>query len=92
MKINGYVPPISGTSKSYLDPMKKMAQKGVGQAAGDCVELSSSKKLFAEAVEAAKNAPEVRVNLVAEIKERIANGTYQIDDRKTAEAILSNLR
>jgi negative regulator of flagellin synthesis FlgM len=54
----------------------------------DKVNLSSEAKLRATARSEASNAPDVRAEKVAELQEKVRNGTYQIDDRKTAENLV----
>lgn len=67
-------------------------QQGVqsSQTTGDRVSVSPQARLFTEAYTAASNAPEVRQDKVNALKERIANGTYQVDSRKIAEKLLQN--
>lgn len=63
---------------------------GAGQAAstGDTVNITSSGLLLARLEEAVQRAPVVDRERVAAIKDAIASGTYEIDDRRTAEKLL----
>ncbi len=54
----------------------------------DSVELSSTARSVANAREAAKNAPEVREQKVADIKHRIESGTYEVPARVLARNML----
>ncbi len=55
---------------------------------GDQVQLSDSAKMMAQAHGAATEAPEVRADKVAALREQVQNGTYQVDSKKVAEGIL----
>ncbi len=49
--------------------------------------LSGGKK-FAELLEEAKNVPEVRNELINELKNAIENGTFKVDPKNIAKKIL----
>lgn len=56
----------------------------------DSVQISSEGKQAAEVSKLAqvvKSAPDIRVDRVKEIKEKIANGTYNFDDAKVLEMV-----
>lgn len=55
---------------------------------GDVVQLSGRSRLIARATELATNAPEVREEKVADIKSRLAAGTYNVSGRVVAESLL----
>ena len=52
------------------------------------VELSSRSRELHEALIAAKAAPDVRADVVADIKQRIDNGTYTVDATAIARSML----
>lgn len=53
------------------------------------IEFSENIKVFyAEALEAVKGAPDVRMDRIAELKAAIADGSYKIDSLKLADKML----
>lgn len=52
------------------------------------VEISEGAQLMRKAAEAAKSAPDIRHDKIADLKARIQAGTYEIDNDKLAEKIL----
>ena len=57
-------------------------------AKSDGVLLSDQARAVARAQAAVRAAPDVREQLVAELREQIQNGTYQIDDEAVVNRIL----
>src|SRR5688500_15093367 len=57
-------------------------------AKSDGVLLSDQARAVARAQAAVRAAPDVREQLVAELREQIKNGTYQIDDEAVVSRIL----
>jgi flagellar biosynthesis anti-sigma factor FlgM len=55
----------------------------------DSVTLSDSARSLAVAREAVQNASDVREHKVAEIKQRVADGTYSVPSRVLARKLLS---
>jgi flagellar biosynthesis anti-sigma factor FlgM len=55
----------------------------------DKLEVSDSAALFAQALAAAQELPEVRTELVREVASAVAAGTYVVDSRVIAEKLLS---
>lgn len=55
---------------------------------GDTVKITASALLMSKLEDAVRGAPVVDSARVAEIKERIAAGTYEFDDRRTADRLL----
>ena len=55
---------------------------------GDKVNITQSGLLMSKLEEAVQRAPVVDTGRVAELKERIAAGTYEFDDQRTADQIL----
>lgn len=56
-----------------------------GQENGDA--MSHDGILMTEALAVAHNAPDVRAERVAALRERVQNGTYEVDNMRLAEAI-----
>jgi negative regulator of flagellin synthesis FlgM len=54
----------------------------------DTVTLSDSARSLAAAHDAVQSAPDVREEKVAEIKQRIGDGTYQVQSRVLAQKLL----
>lgn len=52
------------------------------------IEFSDNAKILMEAIEAVKNAPEVRLDKIAELKAAIAEGSYKIDSATLADKML----
>jgi negative regulator of flagellin synthesis FlgM len=52
------------------------------------VELSTRSRELHEALRAAKAAPDVRADVVADVKARIDNGTYNVDATSIAHRML----
>ncbi len=55
----------------------------------DSVTLSDSARTLAAARDAVKNAPDVRDQKVAEIKQQVADGTYSVSARVLARKMLN---
>lgn len=53
-------------------------------ARGDRVSLSEAAQQILTVQQAAMSSPEVRAEMVGQIKGQVADGTYQMDSRKTA--------
>ncbi len=56
----------------------------------DTVELSNAAKDIQEAQKQLEAIPDVREDKVAELKEQIENGTYEIDEQKIADKMLTD--
>jgi len=55
---------------------------------GDTVSLSGRSRMIARASELATQAPDIRQDKVNDIKARLAAGTYNVDSKVVAEAML----
>jgi flagellar biosynthesis anti-sigma factor FlgM len=55
---------------------------------GDRVALSPEAKVMQKAIKVLEALPDVREEKVAQIKERIAEGSYQVDGKKIAEKMI----
>jgi negative regulator of flagellin synthesis FlgM len=56
---------------------------------GDSVELSPKAKVMQEAMKVLETLPDVREEKVAQIREQIEEGSYQIDGKKIAEKMIN---
>ena len=65
---------------------KVTTKKPVGQT--DKLELSQAGKDYQVAKSAVSEAPDIRMDLVNDIKERLANGTYNVSDEDLADKLL----
>ena len=65
-------------------------QKEQQQAKADTVALSSAAKDIQEAQKQLEAIPDVREDKVAQLKEQIENGTYEIDAEKIADKMLKD--
>ena len=57
----------------------------------DLVEISSAPRLFSEALKAAKEAPEVRMDRVTTVRAQVEAGTYRVDAAAVAARMLSGM-
>lgn len=78
-------------SKSDSVNTTQSIEKGahVKEATLSKIDFSDNAKIMMEAVEAVKNAPDVRLDRVAELKAAILEGTYKIDSMKLADKMLA---
>jgi negative regulator of flagellin synthesis FlgM len=67
--------------------MSNEIRKGDGDA---IVNISSASKEFKLAVDAVNSAPDVREDKIAEIRDKIESGRYQIDHRTVAGRVLDD--
>lgn len=94
MKINNNTPqkldPYSQMQRLDNDPkaQAKNAQQAAAQPQGDRINLSSEALLHTTVHTAASNTPEIRQEKVNDIKERIASGSYNIDEKNIAKKLL----
>ncbi|WP_456432923.1 flagellar biosynthesis anti-sigma factor FlgM [Thermosulfuriphilus sp.] len=58
---------------------------------GDRVDISQTSKDIKKVQAVLENTPDVRVDKVRAIKEQIEAGTYQVDSKKVAQAMLTDL-
>lgn len=67
--------------------------KGVGKvsSANDKFEISDVAKTYATAKSAVASAPDVREDKIADIKARIAAGTYQVSASDVADKIINTV-
>jgi flagellar biosynthesis anti-sigma factor FlgM len=92
MKINMNMPFINKDTKAgdqrdranVLAPEAPKTEEGKN----DVVRLSERSRMIAKATELAAGAPDVRVNLVNDLKARIGAGTYNITGQVVADSML----
>ena len=82
----------------YINQHAKTAEKNQAAAPSgasffpvDRVELSSSSRLIQKIQEAAQAAPDIRAEKVADLKKKIADGTYQVSSDDIAGKILKDI-
>jgi len=87
-KIGGKVGDTASTGK--VDGNRSADDKGQARdsSSGDTVELTSSAKLLAKLDKTLEAIPDVDASRVAEVRQQIENGEYQIDADKIAEAMV----
>ncbi len=54
----------------------------------DNISISGQGKLMQKAIQAAKQSEDVRGDLVQELKEAVASGTYTVSDQEAAEKMI----
>lgn len=87
---------IGGIGGIYKN-QKVEAKREIQEAArikGKKDEVSISKEamdfqLVMKAAKAARNVPDIREEVIAPIKEKIENGTYEVDSKSIAEKLLA---
>lgn len=67
---------------------KRVEKSKVGEEVAKETLLIEEGKKVAEYIEMAKNYPEVRTELVQQIREAIENGTFKVDVEKLAKKLL----
>jgi flagellar biosynthesis anti-sigma factor FlgM len=67
------------------------ARRGVAPAsATDSAALSADAKAFVKGRQAVQGAPEVRADLVADLRRAVKDGTYQVDEYTLASKMLAH--
>ena len=82
VSLKDYIIDLDNTQK------KPGVQKKAGTSFTDQVQISSMGKDFQTAKTAVANSPDVREELVASLKERIKNGTYEVNGGDFADKLL----
>lgn len=77
---------VRDTEKAKSGAGSKAAPGSVGQS--DSVEISERARELARAQQAVEAAPDVRADKVAELKQRIADGTYEVPAEALADKLL----
>ena len=85
LNINEYVKQVN--RKQETDAPSESGAKPVDKA--DTVKISQEARELQEAKEILKKMPEIQAEKVAELKNQINNGTYEIRSGKTAEKMVT---
>ena len=95
MKIEGNRPNLESIAQQRLDRMAgeaARAREGSGApATADRVQLSAAAALASAAVAAVGSAPPMRLNLIEEMKAKLADGTLGSDAGALADAMLGRM-
>lgn len=81
---------LNHVTQLYQANQPKRVNKTNGFETNDSLEISQTGKDYQVARAALKSVPDVREDLVADIKARIQNGTYNVSDEDIADKILGN--
>ena len=77
----------SAAATAAVQPAGKAHHRGHAQST-DSVTLSDSARSVATARTAVQNAPDIREQKVADIKQQLSDGTYQVSSRALASKML----
>ena len=86
VNIDAYVNQVQEKDKADAAAEQQEQQ----QAKADTVALSSAAKDIHQAQRKMEAIPDVREDKVAQLKEQIENGTYEIDEEKIADKMLKD--
>jgi len=95
IEINGLVnrgPHGANSNKTEKESQGSAASSSEGQSsapASDSVSLTDTASRMSNIQQALADVPVVNADKVAELREAISNGSYQIDPEKVAEKLLS---
>lgn len=92
MRIN---PSILKEVMSKYDKSIDTKKSSVGKSSSnlsDEVEFSSDAKFFIKAVKIAKDVDDIMAKRISQLRESIANGTYELKDAEVAEKIIADAR
>ncbi len=81
---------INHVSQLYKPANAKKVDRAEGIKNKDAYEISQSAKDYQVAKKAVSETPDVREDKVAQIKEAIASGTYNVSSQEIAEKMVSN--
>lgn len=101
MKINSNLPFVrkdsTNTSSKNVSSKSSNAysttdSKSVSQATvKDTLQLSSNSKLLKDMVQQLKNMPDPRKELINELRNSVANGTYNVSSTRISESIVNKV-
>lgn len=74
--------------QKQVETENKQKKQGVSEEKNDSIILSAEAAMVQKAAKAAAELDEVRVEKVDQIKEEIEQGTFKLDNKKIAEAML----
>jgi negative regulator of flagellin synthesis FlgM len=83
---------LAGTTAAEGAPAQQGAGGAVRSRRTDSVALSSEAVLLARSLQAAHAAPDMREELVAQLRASLQDGTYRIDARRIAGQLLAATR
>jgi negative regulator of flagellin synthesis FlgM len=83
MRIEAYTQVQQAYKSTYAT--KAEAKKAVGKS--DDLQISSFGKDITSAMQAVKDAADIRAAVIASIKEKVDNGTYEVDPAAFAEKL-----
>ena len=86
-KIDGYVKQVN-KEKTTSGAVSDDQSSNKILPSGDSIELSPEAKVMQEAIRVLETLPDVREEKVAQIREQIAEGSYQVDGKKIAEKMI----
>ena len=94
MKINGTTIGSVGASDASgkLKPATQSARKAAASSSGDQVELSSLSARLQEASAALAETPVIDTARVAEIKQAITEGRFQVHPERVADGLIDSVR
>jgi negative regulator of flagellin synthesis FlgM len=81
---------INHVSQLYKPSSTKKAGRTEGLQKKDAYEISQSAKDYQVAKKAIAQTPDVREEKVAQIKEALSSGTYNVSSQEIAEKMVSN--
>lgn len=88
MRIDAY----NAVSQIYQSNSVAAVKRADGaKTASDKLEFSQTAKTYQTAKAAVGSAPDVRMDKIAEIKARMADGTYKVSSQDIAEKIVSGM-
>lgn len=87
MRIEAY----SQIQQVYQSQKAAKPQTNAKKGFADQLQISSMGKDIQTAKAAVKNAPDIREDIIAPIKEQIQNGSYEVDPASFADKLLSRL-
>jgi len=80
--------PVENSENRALKDKAGRVSRDESSPKGDRVNLSQAAQLYKAAHQAAQNSSGVRIDMVGQIKGQVADGTYKMNARKTAEKML----
>jgi negative regulator of flagellin synthesis FlgM len=95
MKIEGNRPRIDTTAAGEAEKVaadRRTGKVGGAQASScDSVEVSADAKLLSQAMKAAQDSPDIRVDVVERMREKLAAGTVGNDSGRLADRLIDDL-
>lgn len=92
MKINTSIPSVTANEAAGRTKPAAEGNRKASASAGDKVDLSSLSARLQDAGAAAADVPEIDAARVAEIKQAISEGRFQINPERIADGLLESVR